>query len=128
MNHLHLVAAVVVVAEVVATPALAASHGFTRPVPSLVTAVGHGVVAGREAFFHKLPLTPDAREPWDAAAHLRPIFLTGLPQREHMENPGDMLVDDLPKYEAPREEAGGAFVHHRDARSTLEALGLDVRR
>jgi small multidrug resistance pump len=41
MNYLYLTIAVVL--EVIATSALAASHGFTRPVPSLVTAVGYGV-------------------------------------------------------------------------------------
>ena len=41
MHYVYLVVAVV--SEVVATSALAASHGFTRPVPSLVTAVGYGV-------------------------------------------------------------------------------------
>jgi hypothetical protein len=52
-------------------------------------------------------------------------------KRDHMESPGDVLVDDLLKYKALWEEAGGTFVHHRSARSTLgelEALGLDVRR
>ena len=102
-------------------------------------------IAGHEGFFEKLPLMPDARELWDAVAHLRPVILTGLPRggwaapqkvrwaarhfpgarvittmarakRDHMENPGDVLVDDLPKYKALWEEAGGVFVHHRDAR------------
>jgi small multidrug resistance pump len=41
MNHVYLVLAVV--AEVVATSALAVSHGFTKPVPSLVTVVGYCV-------------------------------------------------------------------------------------
>ena len=41
MNYLYLVVAVI--AEVVATSALAASHGFTKPMPSLVTVVGYGI-------------------------------------------------------------------------------------
>ena len=41
MNYFYLTIAVVL--EVIATSALAASHGFTRPVPSIVTAVGYGV-------------------------------------------------------------------------------------
>ncbi len=117
-------------------------------------------IAGHEGFFEKLPLMPDARELWDAVAHLRPVILTGLPRggwaapqklrwaarhfpgarmvttmarakRDHMEAPGDVLVDDLLKYRGLWEEAGGVFVHHRGARETLaalEALGLDVRR
>ncbi len=100
------------------------------------------------------------RELWDAVAHLRPVILTGLPRggwaapqklrwaarhfpgarvittmarakRDHMEAPGDVLVDDLLKYRGLWEEAGGVFVHHRGARGTLaalEALGLAVRR
>jgi len=41
MNYLYLTIAVL--SEVIATSALATSHGFTRPVPSLVTVVGYGV-------------------------------------------------------------------------------------
>jgi hypothetical protein len=117
-------------------------------------------IAGHEDFFFKLPLLPDARLLWDAVAHLQPVILTGLPvgnwaapqkmrwaakhfpgarmittparaKREHMERPGDILVDDLLKYRALWEEAGGVFVHHRSAQDTLDrlgALGLDVRR
>ncbi len=117
-------------------------------------------IAAHEGFFERLPPMPDARELWDAVAHLRPVILTGLPRggwaapqkrrwaarhfpgarmvttmarakRDHMEAPGDVLVDDLLKYRGLWEEAGGVFVHHRGARETLaalEALGLDVRR
>ncbi|WP_210528971.1 hypothetical protein [Rubellimicrobium arenae] len=116
-------------------------------------------IAGHEDFFYRLPLMPDARELWDAVAHLHPVILTGLPhgdwaapqkmrwaarhfpaarmittmaraKRDHMEAPGDVLVDDLLKYRSLWEEAGGVFVHHRDARGTLgalRALGFDVR-
>lgn len=117
-------------------------------------------IAGHEDFFYKLPLMPDARDLWSAVAHLHPVILTGLPRGDwaapqkmrwaathfpearmittmartkchHMENPGDVLVDDLPKYRALWEEAGGVFVHHRSAAETLEkldALGFDLRR
>ncbi len=117
-------------------------------------------IARDEDFFFKLPLLPDARLLWDSVAHLRPVILTGLPQgnwaapqkmrwaarhfpdarmittaarakRDHMEQPGDILVDDLLKYRLLWEEAGGVFVHHRSARETLdqlEVLGLDVVR
>ncbi len=50
MNYLYLTIAVVT--EVVATSALAASHGFTKLVPSLVTVVGYGVAF----YFLLLPL------------------------------------------------------------------------
>ena len=49
MNYLYLIVAVI--AEVVATSALAASHGFTKPMPSLVTVVGYGIA------FYLLSLT-----------------------------------------------------------------------
>ncbi|MBP1806025.1 hypothetical protein [Rubellimicrobium aerolatum] len=115
-------------------------------------------LAGHGDFFGSLPLMPDARELWDATAHLHPVILTGTPQgtwaapqkmrwaarhfpearmittmarakRDHMEAPGDILVDDLLKYRHLWEEAGGVFVHHRSTAGTLEALrglGLDV--
>lgn len=117
-------------------------------------------IASHQDFFYKLPLMQDAQELWDAVAHLDPVILTGLPQgdwaapqkmrwaakhfpearmittmarakRDHMESPGDVLVDDLLKYRGLWEEAGGVFVHHRRAGDTLdalEALGMDVRR
>lgn len=116
-------------------------------------------IAGAEDFFARLPLMPDARTLWEAVAHLHPVILTGTPQgdwaapqklrwaaehfpearmittlarakRDHMENPGDVLVDDLPKYRHLWEEAGGVFVLHRSAGETLgelRALGFDVR-
>ena len=109
------------------------------------------------AFFRDLPLVADALELYRAVAHLQPIILTGCPRggwaepqkidwaarhfpgvrmitcnsrdkRLHM-NPGDILVDDLVKYRHLWEEAGGIFVHHRSAASSvahLQRLGLDV--
>ncbi|MDJ1157690.1 multidrug efflux SMR transporter [Chelatococcus sp. SYSU_G07232] len=41
MNYLFL--AIAIVSEVIATSSLKASEGFTRPLPSLVTAVGYGI-------------------------------------------------------------------------------------
>ena len=118
-----------------------------------------GRIAAHQDFFFRLPLLPDAQELWNALAHLHPVILTGLPhgdwaapqktrwaakhfpdakiittmaraKRDHMEAPGDILVDDLLKYRHLWEEAGGVFVHHRSAQATLETLrdlGLDVR-
>ncbi|TNC72169.1 hypothetical protein [Rubellimicrobium roseum] len=116
-------------------------------------------IAGHEDFFFKLPLMPDARELWSAVEHLHPVILTGTPlgtwaapqkmrwaarhfpqarmittmaraKREHMEAPGDVLVDDTLKYRPLWEEAGGVFVPHRSARESLaalRALGFDLR-
>jgi hypothetical protein len=59
------------------------------------------------------------------------ITTTVRAKRDHMESPGDVLVDDLSRYRALWEEAGGVFVHHRNAKDTLdelEALGPEIRR
>ena len=51
-------------------------------------------------------------------------------KRDHMEKPGDILVDDYLKYRHLWEEAGGIFVHHTSAQDSIEqlrALGVDVR-
>jgi 5'(3')-deoxyribonucleotidase len=101
-------------------------------------------------FYRNLPLLPDARELFDAVAHLNPIILTGCPEggwaeeqkvawakehfpgskiitcassnkRMHMQ-PGDVLIDDYLKYKDLWEEAGGIFIHHRTAEESLEQL------
>ena len=44
--------------------------------------------------------------------------------------PGDALVDDAARYRRLWEEAGGHFVHHRDASQSIAALrrlGFPVR-
>jgi hypothetical protein len=113
----------------------------------------------RSGFFRDLPLLNDALELYHAVAHLDPTILTGCPRggwaepqklnwaaqhfpgvriitcsshekRLHMQS-GDILVDDLVKYQHLWEEAGGIFVLHLSARKSLdrlEALGLEVRR
>ncbi len=117
-------------------------------------------IAGHPDFFARLPLLPDARELWEAVEHLHPVILTGVPggtwaapqkmrwaaehfpqarmittlsraKRDHMEAPGDVLVDDTLTWRHLWEEAGGVFVHHRTARESLDALaglGFDLRR
>lgn len=104
----------------------------------------------QETFYRNLPLMPDARQLFDAVAHLHPIILTGCPiggwaepekvewaaehfpgteiitcmSREkylHMD-PGDVLVDDYRKYQRHWEGAGGIFIHHTSAKSTIAAL------
>lgn len=101
-------------------------------------------------FFDSLEPMPDARELYEAVRHRNPIILTGLPlgnwaepqkrrwaerhfpgvevittraalKREHC-HPGDVLVDDRDTYRYLWEEAGGVFVHHTDARSSIEEL------
>lgn len=101
-------------------------------------------------FYGTLPLLPDAMELFDAVRHLHPVILTGLPRgtwaapqkvkwaarhfpgtriiacmavdkRKHA-HPGDVLVDDMLKHRHLWEDAGGIFIHHRDAASTLHQL------
>lgn len=109
-------------------------------------------------FYASLPLMPDARRLFDAVRHLDPIILTGLPRgnwaasqkvrwaaehfpgtpiltvmavdkRNHCQT-GDILVDDQLKHAHLWEGAGGIFVHHHDAETTiakLAALGVPMR-
>ena len=107
-------------------------------------------IARADEFYARLPLMPDARLLFDAVAHLNPIILTGLPigdwagpqkvrwaeehfpgtpiitcmardKFRHMKGP-DVLVDDRADHRDKWEDAGGIFVHHRNARSSLEQL------
>jgi hypothetical protein len=101
-------------------------------------------------FYGSLPLMPDAMILFEAVRHLDPIILTGLPRgnwaapqkvrwaaehfpgtriitclaadkRRHAQD-SDILVDDTLKYEALWTAAGGIFLHHRSAGSTIEEL------
>ena len=101
-------------------------------------------------FYFGLPLKDDAMELFEAVKHLHPIILTGLPQgnwaadqkvrwaalhfpgtriittlardkRDHAKE-GDVLVDDQDKHRHLWEEAGGIFVHHKNARDSLRQL------
>ena len=101
-------------------------------------------------FYFGLPLLPDAMDLFEAVRHLDPIILTGLPmgnwaadqkvrwaakhfpgtriittmardKRNHAKH-GDVLVDDQLKHAHLWEEAGGIFVHHSDAATTLRKL------
>lgn len=107
-------------------------------------------LAEAEDFFGSLEPMPDAMELYAAVRHLDPVILTGLPRgawaepqkrrwaakhfpelkmittsaalkREHCQ-PGDILVDDTDRYRHLWENAGGVFVHHTDAPSTIKAL------
>jgi hypothetical protein len=101
-------------------------------------------------FYGDLSQMPDAQQLFQAVKHLKPTILTGLPlgrwaapQKErwaaehfpgvpiittmarqkylHME-PGDVLVDDRENHRHLWENAGGIFVHHRNAEDTLRQL------
>lgn len=101
-------------------------------------------------FYGSLPLMPDAMELFAAVRHLDPVILTGLPRgnwaapqkvrwaaehfpgtriitcmavdkRKHAQG-DDILVDDQLKHAHLWESAGGIFVHHRDAASTIAKL------
>jgi hypothetical protein len=96
------------------------------------------------------PEMPDAQRLFQAVKHLKPAILTGLPlgkwaapQKErwaaehfpsvpiittmarqkhlHMQ-PGDVLVDDRDTHRHLWEDAGGIFVHHKNAEDTLRQL------
>jgi hypothetical protein len=107
-------------------------------------------IARARDFYASLPLMSDARTLFGAVAHLDPIILTGLPlgnwaapqkvrwaeehfpgthiitcmardKYRHMEG-ADVLVDDRSDHRDKWEAAGGIFVHHRDARTSLRQL------
>lgn len=107
-------------------------------------------LAGHGNFYGELHEMSDARELFDAVKHLRPTILTGLPlgkwaapqkeawaqehfpgvpiittlarkKHEHMK-PGDVLVDDRENHRQLWEDAGGVFVHHRNAKETIRRL------
>ena len=107
-------------------------------------------IARAKDFYATLPLMPDAMLLFDAVKHLQPTILTGLPfgnwaapqkvrwaaehfpgtriitcmardKYRHMTK-GDVLVDDREDHRAKWEDAGGVFVHHKNARASLEQL------
>ncbi|PXW51549.1 hypothetical protein [Methylobacterium sp. B4] len=107
-------------------------------------------LAAEPDFFANLPLLPDARDLYEAVRACRPVILTGVPRgnwaepqkrrwaerhfpdtpmittsaalkREHC-RPGDALIDDWDSHRHRWEEAGGVFIHHRDAASSIQAL------
>jgi len=101
-------------------------------------------------FYATLPEMPDARDLFEAVAHLKPTILTGLPlgkwaapqkvkwaaqhfpgvpiitcmardKHRHME-PGDVLVDDRENHRAAYEAHGVKFIHHQNARDSIRQL------
>lgn len=101
-------------------------------------------------WYFNLPLMHDARRLFDGVKHLNPVILTGCPaggwaepqklawgaknfpgtpmiccpsvdKRLYMK-PGDVLVDDYPKYRHLWEEAGGVFILHESADKSIEQV------
>ena len=101
-------------------------------------------------FYFGLPLLPDAMELFEAVEHLDPIILTGVPRgnwaadqkvrwaahhfpgvriittmardkRDHAKE-GDVLVDDQLRHAHLWEAAGGIFIHHKNAATSLAEL------
>lgn len=103
-------------------------------------------------FFQNLDPMPDAMVLFNAVKHLKPIILTGAPmgnwagpqklawrnkffpgtemivvcpsrdKYKYMTGPGDILVDDLTKYQHIWIENGGIFVHHTNANNSIKML------
>lgn len=101
-------------------------------------------------FYGDLPEMPDAQQLFEAVKHLRPTILTGLPlgkwaapQKEHWAaehfpgvpiittmarqkhlhmDPGDVLVDDRENHRHLWEDAGGIFIHHKNAADSIRQL------
>lgn len=107
-------------------------------------------LAAAPDFFARLELMPDAMRLYQSVQPLHPIILTGMPhgawaepqkrrwaehyfpgvpiittmaalKHEHC-HPGDVLVDDRDKHRHLWERAGGIFVHHKNAESSLYEL------
>ena len=107
-------------------------------------------IARARDFYARLPLMSDARLLFEAVQHLKPIILTGLPlgnwaapqkvrwadqhfpgthiitcmardKYRHMTGK-DVLVDDRANHRGKWEDAGGIFIHHKNARNSLEQL------
>jgi hypothetical protein len=107
-------------------------------------------LANADGFFENLEPLPDAFELYQAVKPKGPIILTGMPQgkwaapqkrrwarrhfpgvpvittmaalkREHC-HPGDVLVDDRDQHRRLWEEAGGLFIHHKSAKTSIAEL------
>jgi 5'(3')-deoxyribonucleotidase len=107
-------------------------------------------LASAPDFYFSLPLMPDAMRLFEAVKHLDSVILTGLPRgnwaadqkmrwaaqhfpgvrmvtcmardkRNHAKD-GDVLVDDNDKFRHLWEQAGGIFVHHKNAEESLGEL------
>ena len=108
-------------------------------------------VARAPDFFAALAFTRDGRRLWDFCRPLDPTILTGLPhggwaapqkrrwvaamlgpevpvitcmsrEKARYGAPGRVLVDDRETAREPWEQAGGIFIHHRGADTTIDRL------
>jgi 5'(3')-deoxyribonucleotidase len=109
-------------------------------------------VNSNPTFYENLPMMWDARELVSAVEKISvPIILTGIPssvsdsanQKINWKNkhfphlkmicclsrnkrlhsqPGDILIDDMLKYSHLWKEAGGVFIHHTSAKTSIEKL------
>jgi hypothetical protein len=107
-------------------------------------------LARAKDFYATLPLMPDAMVLFEAVKHLEPTILTGLPlgnwaapqkvrwaarhfpgtkiittmardKYKHMTGM-DVLVDDRADHRERWKAAGGTFIHHKNARDSLQQL------
>jgi hypothetical protein len=97
-------------------------------------------IAKANSFFENLPVMAEGKALYNSIAHLRPIILTGTPNGDwsitqklrwrdkHYPGvpmvtcrskdkriycqPGDVLIDDLLKYESLWKDSGGQFMHY----------------
>lgn len=106
-------------------------------------------IAAIPDFYLNLPPMPDAFELWEGIKRFKPIVLTGVPRSnvpsasankrvwaaKHLGNvevittfsrdkckhsgPGQVLIDDRPKCGVPWTIAGGIWIPHKDAKSSL---------
>jgi hypothetical protein len=108
-------------------------------------------ITAHGSFYADLPLMPDAMELWAFCCSVgTPTILSGVPRgkwaapqkidwvQRHLDTDrvitctakkkcehaqaGDILVDDMLKYRALWEGAGGVFIHHVSAESSMEQL------
>jgi 5'(3')-deoxyribonucleotidase len=103
-------------------------------------------------FFINLQPMKDMRQLYESVKHLNPTILTGIPRnmdayenQKHMWaekhfgkeqriiccraskkhtfcTPGDILIDDRPRYRKKWEQAGGVWITHRSAEQSLDEL------
>lgn len=108
-------------------------------------------IAKSDSFFANLPPMEQGYKLYEMVKHLRPIILTGTPvgdwsviqklrwrdkhypgvpmvtcrakEKRNYCQPGDVLIDDLLKYQPLWESAGGHFIHYtNNAEQTAESL------